>query len=120
MLGRTETMTMTPQSKRKKRPSLSPKQPGRKRRTRLSEPINLSIPPLDSNDDDQRSGEFDTTLNFYDDSEKKFRDVTSADRKQVLKELREQFPQVSAVTIVPPFIFVESDPVPDPTETPFL
>ena len=117
----TNTIISTPtRTKRHKRPSLSPRKPSEKR-TRLSEPIPTPlIPPPNPAMEPSGSPPFTTTLNFYDAEKKKFKTITAADRKQLLRELRETFPGVLAITFSPPFLYVECNPTPDPVDTPFV
>src|SRR5271169_1873828 len=102
------TIISTPaRTKRHKQPSLSPRKPSEKR-TRLSEPIPTPlIPPPNPAMEPSDSPPFTTTFNFYDAEKKKFKTITAADRKQLLRELRETFPGVLAITFSPPFLYVE-------------
>ena len=45
---------------------------------------------------------------------------TSSNNRLLLQELRRRFPGVVAITIVAPFTFIESDPLPDPADTPVI
>jgi hypothetical protein len=113
------TMTFTtPQRPRKKRPSLSPK---KQVKPRKSDPYPLSETSskvsLISPDE---TIIFRTEVSFYDDETKSFKPITAAARRTLLKDLRVKFPSVTAITIVPPFVFVEADPIPNPEDVPFM
>jgi hypothetical protein len=118
------TLLITP-TKRRKRPSLSPRKPGKK--SRLSEPT----PDTNSRDIQTDNfhididnatppGTFSTALNFYDYGARCFTEITSGARKQLLAELRSWQPGILAITTSPPFLFVECEVVPHTSMCPFI
>src|SRR5438045_2740964 len=103
---------VTPQRPRKKRPSLSPK---KHIKSRKSDPY-----PLPENPEKaspiylDETTVFTTEVNFCDDELKSFKPITVVARRTLLYDLRGKFPSVTVITIVPPFIFVEADPILNP------
>ena len=108
----------TPQCPRKKHPSLSPKKQFKPRR---SDPYPLSetsskASPISPDE----TIVFRTEVSFYYNKTKLFKPITTAARRTLLKDLWVKFPSVTAITIVPPFVFVEADPIPDSEDVPFM
>jgi hypothetical protein len=108
----------TPQCPRKKRPSLSPKKQFKPRRSDLY-PLSETSSKASPISPDETTV-FRTEASFYDDETKSFKPITAAARRTLLKDLRVKFPSVTAITIVPPFVFVEADPIPNPEDVPFM
>jgi hypothetical protein len=63
---------------------------------------------------------FKTTLNFFDDHTRTFKKVTAMEHMQLLREMREWFSDILAITLAPPFLFIECDRQPEPSSCPFL
>jgi len=117
----TIAVLVTP-TKRKKRPSLFPKQA--EKRSRKSDPYPQTSRSNEVDDvydvEKANPAEFITALDYYDKETRSFKSSTAAERRQLLSELRKWHAGIEALMITPPFIFSECSPLPEMSTAPFL
>lgn len=114
----TTVTVATPLRPRKKGPSLSPKKHVKPHKSdpyplpetsKKASPFSLNETTL-----------FKTEVDFYDDETRSFKPLMATARRTLLEDLWVKFPSVTAITIVPPFLFVEADPIPNSEDVPFM
>ena len=111
----------TPQGRRRKRISISPKKPTFKPRISDPCPQSPTVARPEPHLEALERLELEFPHSYFDDEKKQFRMLSRDVSFKLLEVLRKRFPQVLNILPVAPFLVIECEgDVPDPSTTPFL